>query len=477
MSSLLQLSKHWLLALLATVFTAASFAAPIGLAAKLGPIQLAAEFSRLYPTILVDARGSRGGNGDIAAAYLTVSDWLENYHLKSRITVLADENGRERLMKMSSSNAQFRERVEIREPSQGTIEEPFSLYLVLANPSGTYRYKKDFDSLFHFSVGATLLVQTVLGNTENQNSLHPFAIVENAGRVFDWGAAGLGSRESGVYTDFIAKRLRPMNKEQVKDLMLREMPTVTDDFSRRALTSVLDGSRLSGAKVGLVYGISANQTRGQFLSYLRGLATTSETARVLFTPSSFREADLAGDPLRGHVTFITSLDEMPAVAEQGRIYVIETKTLPHSVFTSLMAYAMKSGEVPVGAGDGFMSAAIELGGPFVLTQVPWNRANISRLREILLALAAKYGVASADMTLLKNLLLRNFDMSDFRTASALARFAPLFRLLKAELPSMSDRILEVALEAPHLKDHLHTPGVDDFILQKSVLMGGRELFL
>lgn len=244
-------------------------------------------------------------------------------------------------------------------------------------------------------------------------------------------------------------------------------------FSRTAVEQVLQGTHLRDAKIGLVYGISSDQTQRQFESYLTGLASDSQSAHVLFTPSSFKLESIQNQTLREKITYISSAAAMPENAELGRIYVVETKTLPHEVFVGMMALSMKNGVVPVGAGDGFMSAAIELGEPFVLTQVPWNRMNIRHIHERLIALALKFKVGAADITLLRNLLTRNFDQSDFNSARLLARFAPLFRLLRDQVPNLSDRLMEIALEAPSLKDAHTIPRVDDLVLQKSHIAGGR----
>ena len=434
---------------------------------------VAAEFSSRYQNILVDARGSRGGNGDIAAAYLTLTDWIKNYDVTSKITVLVDENGRERFLNLAQGNLGLLARVNIVEAKQIVESKPFSLYLVFANPSGTYRYQGDIGTLFKLTPNATLIVQTVLGNTENENSLQPFATVEHAGRVYDWGPAGLGKEESGVYTDIVAERLRSLSFDEVKAQTIGGLNKVTDEFSRRALTQVLNGASLKDSKIGLVYGISAEQTKKQFMSYLRGLSQAEE-AHVLFTPSAFRADDVTDPLLKDRLSFLTSVEQIPKHALPGHVYVIETKTLPHETFVSLMALSMKNGVVPVGAGDGFLSAAIELGGAFVLTQVPWNRANARRIRELLFSLAIKHGVGSADLTLLRSLLGQSYEAVDFARAGTLARFAPLFRLLKAQMPKLSERVMEVAIAAPEMSEGRLLHQVDDRVLRKSAFNGGRE---
>lgn len=461
------------LLLVAIVFGLLSASGTRAFAAATDSSALAREFAARYPRILVDARGSRGGNGDIAAAYLTLSDWFQNSDLQSKVTVLVDENGRTRLLKLAEGNDAFTSRVDIRLKEDGEIAEPFQLYLVFANPSGTYRYKDDFGKHFHFSSDATLMVQTVLGNTENQNSLHPYAIVENQGRIFDWGPAGLDGRESGIYTDVVAQGLRGKSNGELKTLLLEQTPTITDEFSRSAIEAVISTQKLAGAKVGLVYGISAEQTQKQFVSYLEGLKGRASDAFVLITPSKFREGDVHDPELKKSLKFITSIDQMPAIAESGQTYVIETKTLPHRVFVGLTALSMKSGVTPVGAGDGFLSAAVGLGEPFVLTQVPWNKSNIQRIRELLIELAVKYNLPSAEITTLKELLVRNYEKLDFKTALALKRYAPLFRLLQTKIPKLSTRLMEVALKASTYQDPKTIAPVGDFVLQTSILRGGR----
>lgn len=442
----------------------------VGLSADQG---LGQNFSHKFPVILIDARGSRGGNGDIAAAYLTVSDWLKTYQVTSRIDILVDENGKKRLLNLADGNALFHSRVKIIEESSPANPDPYSLYAVFANPSGTYRYARDLGTKFKFTPGAAFLVQTVLGNTENPNSLNPNATIETGGRVFDWAPAGLSIEESGVYADLAAQALRPMNVHQVKESLIAQLPNLQDEFSRESLSLVLNGDRLQGAMTGLAYGISAAQTQSQFMSYLHGLAGQTNQSFVLFTPSAFRESAVSDEGLKKHLRFVTALEQMPHVAEPNTIYIVETKTLPHRFFVTLMAYAMKSGVYPVGAGDGFLSAAIDLGSPFVLTQVAWNKRNIANLKSLLLDLALEHKLPSADITFLKELLTRNFEKTDFRTALALRRFAPLFGLLKSRIPKLSRRALEIALDADILNDSTQIPQTRDLVLQKSVLKGGR----
>jgi hypothetical protein len=458
-------------------FLVLSFSAPVRAgeseAEELKARALAKEFSEAFPEILIDARGSRGGNGDIAAAYLTVSDWLQNSHVTSHITISVDENGKRRLLNLAQGNERFASQVTIHEPQSPPPEQVFSMYAVFANPSGTYRYSKDIGTTYKLAPDSTLIVQTVLGNTENQNSLHPDATVENGGRIYDWAPAGLANTESGIYTDIVAQRLRPMNLEQVRADILGNLHLVTDDFSKQSLSTVLDGSKLRGAKAGVVYGISSEQTQKQFMTYLQGLAGQTNESFVLFTPSAFREKALFDASLKDKVVFLTSQDQIPETAEPNRIYIIETKTLPHKVFVGLMAYSMKVGVVPVGAGDGFLSAAIDLGGPFVLTQVPWNRANVAQLKKMLIDLAFEFKVPSADITFFKELLKRNYESVDFRTASALHRFTPLFRVLKSRVPRLSKRVMEIAVGAGKFHDPSTVPRLQDLTLQKSVLKGGR----
>lgn len=434
---------------------------------------LATEFSQTYKHVLVDARGSRGGNGDIAAAYLTINDWLINFQLESEFTVLVDQNGKTRLLSLAQGNELFLSKVRVLEETADAPSTQFSLYLVFANPSGTYRYASDLKAKFHFTENASFLVQTVLGNTENPNSLNPNAIVESKSVVYDWAPAGLSPKESGIYSDYIAQELRPLSLEQVRASLLENLHEVENAEARTSISDVLNQKKLQGAKVGLVYGISAEQTQAQFMSYLHGLVGQSHQSFVLFTPSSFKVTSLE-DSLRERVVVLSAHSaSLPDQAEPNKIYLVTTPNLPHRIFVSLMALSMKSGVAPVGAGDGFMSAAIDLGGPFVLTQVPWNRSNIANLKKWLLDLAVEYKVPSADMTFLRELLRRNYDLSDFRTAYALKRFAPLFRLLKTRIPKLSRRMLEMAVAAPYLDQPNIVPQVADLVLQKSVLKGGR----
>lgn len=78
----------------------------------------------------------------------------------------------------------------------------------------------------------------------------------------------------------------------------------------------------------------------------------------LLTPLRFDDSDIVDPELRQRVVLVANEASLPDHVEPGKIYIVKTKTLPHRVFVGLIAYSMRKGLVPVGAGDGFLSAAI-----------------------------------------------------------------------------------------------------------------------
>ena len=53
-------------------------------------------FSQEFGNILFDLRNSRGGNGDVAAGYLTLMTFLDRYQIKNKLTLLVDQEGEKR---------------------------------------------------------------------------------------------------------------------------------------------------------------------------------------------------------------------------------------------------------------------------------------------------------------------------------------------------------------------------------------------
>jgi hypothetical protein len=146
-----------------------------------------------------------------------------------------------------------------------------------------------------------------------------------------------------------------------------------------------------------------------------------------------------------------------------------------------MAYSMKAGLVPVGAGDGFMSAAINLGGPFVSTRVPWNEENIENLKARLLSIAER-SIGQKDQQALeevKRTLSRIYDRIDLQFAQELRQWPELFETLSREVPDLSENLMVAALKVRNLPPRDSTAftefvkDIPDPVLGASLLEGKR----
>jgi hypothetical protein len=380
-----------------------------------------------FRNIVIDVRNSRGGRGDVAAGYLTAIDLLERAKGKTdegpglKVTLLIDDSARKILSGMrgkplEAGDVDFEGSLTYRTLTELPQDQAADMYLGVASPSGSFKYSPDFLRLDRnrsalrrllrrfenwlrrtvedepelvglgvpINEDTVLMVQTVLGNTENQNSWNPYALVKVGQRELKMLPAGLAARETGVYSDNVAWKLRNMGRPELKDFLLQAAESITDDNDRINLRTVLRETRLKGAEIGLVYGISMKAVKPQFESYLAGLAAkakASSSSYVLVTPSGFKLEDVADEQLRDRLVVIGGegggwLNKRNA--EPGKIYILRTQALPHPVFVGLMAYSRPP---PVMAGDGAMSAAIVLGRPFVMTRVEWNKRNIANFKE------------------------------------------------------------------------------------------------
>lgn len=451
------------------------------------------EFNSKFKEIVVDVRGSRGGNGDVAGGYLTVMDFIQNYQVKSSITILVDETSRKILERLAQGNTAFWSAVSVETIDSLPPIKIFDLYLALASPSGTFRYgnqlrergkNEDVPQIeeakkkINIKTEGVLIVQTVLGNTENPSSLNPHAVVRSNGVNYEMSPAGIAPNETGIYSDYIAVQLRAKTAAEVRQFVLTEAESIEDEFSRESVRQILRKNKLRGSSFGLAYGISAGATQTQFMSYLKGLAARSTDSFCLVTPSRFDESDIKDPELKGRVKIIASGQELPETAEPGKIYIVRAKTLPHKVFVGLMAYSMKAGLTPVGAGDGFMSAAINLGGPFALTRVSWNAKNIANLKARLIQVAAQFYPDPTQLISVKTIVENVFGKIDMRRAQDLKLLTPLFEAISRDIPDLSERIMNAAIKVSEQPDKNstkfaeHCKDIADATLRKSVEVGG-----
>lgn len=441
-----------------------------------------------FKEIAFDVRGSRGGNGDVAAAYLTAMDLLRNYSLHSKITFITDEKSEAILYRIAQGNDEFEKSISISRAESLPHNKEFDLYFALAGPSGKFSRASDIIDSENVEVSfadkyiftykkikiaehGVLIAQTVLGNTENSNSIYSQGTVRSNGVSYSMGPAGIGDFESGIYGDYIAEHLKDKTTQEINEFIFGELPTVTNTFSREVIEAILKGTRLKNSTFGLAYGISMKETQLQFMSYLEGLAKESTKSFVIVTPSSISIKTIVEANLWDRVVILTERSQIPEIAQPGKIYIVKVRTLPHSVFTGLLARSMSDGLVPVGAGDGFMSAAITLGKAFVLTGVEWNRSNIRNLNQLLWRHSNK---APEVM----NLLNENYVMLDFKNAQLLKTIDSTFGKLSEQVPSLTERIANAAIlvqkisKSSEPNNEKISKQISDETLRNSVRVGG-----
>jgi hypothetical protein len=147
---------------------------------------------------------------------------------------------------------------------------------------------------------------------------------------------------------------------------------------RRALTQLLDGRALAGARRGIAYGgLSTPALSNQVATYLQGLVDDARgggRSYALVVPKALDRRLLTWPGLRGHVQAIdvAAGERLPRRAAAGTVYLLVMEPLPHEVFVGMMAMADAP---PLIAGDGALSAAVLLRRPFVVASIEHNEKN------------------------------------------------------------------------------------------------------
>jgi hypothetical protein len=428
----------------------------------------ASDLSNQFKHIVLECRGTRGGNGDVAASYLTALDLLRRHHFQGRMTFIVDDASARILSKLvgktiQSGQSLFGNRIQVYRLSEIPKDLPTAdLYLALANPSGSELFSHDLSEQSgpkHFEgsneVGIPItnrtvrITQTVLGNTENGNSRNPNGLLRIGDEKLGLSPAGFATQEAGIYYDPVALGLRTQTQEQVRRFVLSSLGHAPDSSVREMVTNLIAKRTLGGSSVGLVYGITASSVKWQFEDYLKGLSRKAdrlEKSYTLITPSGFSLDDIRDPALRRKITVLEKGDAVPLKATPGRIYVVKTGTLPHRMFVGLMALS----EIPpVVAGDGALSAALALGKPFAMTRVDWNRRNIANLG--LLLKDAGGSKSHALNEAIQEVYPRD-AVPKLAIAQDLAGHKDLYSRLLGKIPSLTDNMLESARAALEVQD-------------------------
>lgn len=432
--------------------------------------------------IVFDVRGSRGGHGDVAAAYLTAYDLLERTKghpgaVTPRITFVAGATERRILSRLAGHPVRdgddiFDGFAKVFDPDTlPDAHPPADVLMNLAAQEGEFTRHGDLrwsdgvsakDARIPVNEHTVILTQTVFGNTESVTNGPATALI--GGRRLEMSHAGLARGDAGIYADPVARSLRGRPREEVRRFVLGEAEKSNIDGTA-AVAAILNGEVLAGAEVGLAYGVSMKEVKPQFERYLAGLAMKAYAEHgsfVIVTPSAFNLTEIKNKQLRARIVLFNGDRPMPEVAEPGKIYVLKTGTLPHPLFVGLMAYARPP---PVVAGDGAMSAAVGLGRPFVLTKVGWNDENIRTFAERLSLRAPE-----SKRALIKAVYLS----SKLERASELDSLAGVFAETSRAIPTLTDTMFAAAQAArdsqsPDVRTDRLLVGVNDPVLRASLI--------
>lgn len=358
--------------------------------------------------IAIDLRGVRGGNGDTAAGYLFALNLIERWRYSGKISLIADKDATRILSTLTGTQLQPNDRIlsgQAQVIVSGKIPwrlPPADFYLSLARAAGKSNDANDVLSSqgvpIRLAKDACTVTQTVIGNTENQNSSHPNGSIRIGDTEADIRPPGLADSEAGIYRDPIAAGLRDKPRESVLNFVDEALLDIPDKNLANSLSDIVHGRALIGAAFTFAYGLSHENVSEQFRTYLRGMAehlSRPENAGhsfVLVTPSrkekefyqslSQHDAEFGGANA-DRVVLIENESQIPKHALPGKIYVLQIKSVPHTVFNGLLAL---SSYPPIVSGDCALSGAIALGKPFVMTTVKWNKANVDTLTQHLIKL-------------------------------------------------------------------------------------------
>ncbi len=434
------------------------------------------------PLIVFDVRGSRGGHGDVAAAYLTAYDLLERTKgrddaVTPRITFVAGATERRILSRLAGHPVKdgddiFDGFAKVFDPETlPAAHPPADVLMNLASQEGEFARHGDLrwsdgisakNARLPVNERTVILTQTVFGNTESASNGPATALI--GGSRLEMSHAGLARGDAGIYADPVARSLRGRPREEVRRFVLGEAEK-TDIGGTAAVAAILSGEVLAGAEVGLAYGISMKEVKPQFERYLAGLAMKAQGEQgsfVVVTPSAFKLEDIKSARLRERVVVYDGDRPMPEVAQAGKIYILKTGTLPHPLFVGLMAYSRPP---PVVAGDGAMSAAVGLGRPFVLTKVGWNDENIRTYAERL-SLRAPEGK--------RELIKAVYLSSKLERAGELEEISGVFAETARAIPTLTDTMFAAVQAArdsrsPDVPTDLLLGGVKDPVLRASLI--------
>ncbi len=392
------------------------------------------EFRQQFPRIRF-VLCARGGFGDVSAGYLSALALFNDCPPTQPIQIEMANDDTDRIFsRLVGNNVRFRMALDTY--VTGTRENSeVDMIVIPATDQGRLSGSERKITRRHDTV---VVKAPVFADSENRGMpFRGFGQISYRGVALRTSVPGPGPHESGIYPDPIAR----LFFDRDHDGLRTEIAYLADKNQLPDLQNLID-SRLRDARVGLIYGVSSPKVSSFFFGYLKGLEAQAQGAPiVLFSPSNLEEQfgdtkavneALGSDYLnRFEVRRLNDLSKGWSPTP-GKITLIETPTLPNTVFVGLLAYTAANGLVPLGAGDGFISSAIQLGIPFVLTQIRHNQSVIASLKHNLIS----WSETALDQPRRQNFHelvdalftpYLKFPYSHFQRAQELAAFAPEFR--------------------------------------------------
>jgi hypothetical protein len=430
-----------------------------------------AELSAQYKHVLFDMRGSRKGLGDIAASYLSAQG-VRNNGYTGKITLLADEQEMKRLSKMAGLPVQAGTvlpgdfRVETIESLPRSGSGPVDLYAMIGaahgsilRAQGDFRGSADRGIPVHdrtVYINLPVYENTEIYDVRMSQKLYPGGFIGYgtpdapvSKLRLNLASPGPGRYGSGIYTDEIAIRLGKMSAAEIESFLAKELadPRVSES-TRLKVSAILKQASLSQSKVALAYGLSSEGSPWErFVDYLKSVdqAALDSHGLILITPSRMGQGHQTLPPgLDSKAKIFLSSDHtpLPKQVKPGEIWIVETETLPKAVFDGLMARS----EVPVFmTGDGALSAAIQMGIPFVTPPVAQHNTpvaarlgarGVEEIGDPEVAEAAHRIFADGDMR----------DVAKMNTPEA----RRWYKSLRDTTPRVSDRLIEDAVTIQRL---------------------------
>lgn len=455
--------------------------------AVLNKHEIGALFDHRFDSIVFDTRGDRGGQGDVAASYLTINEILNKYSFTGEISIIVSDKSQKIIHRLADGNTQFFEKVHIFHEIQDADAikmKMFDLYVSLANPSGVFYFKDEFFGKINFKKHSVFISQTVLGNIENDKAALPVGSIqfsEISSPTYHWSTPGIDpeKNELGIYSDYVAQEYRNLTLQETQYKLAEENSRSEIHRAKKQLEDLIRMNIKSDIQIGLMYGISLPNTHDQLESYLMGINTermkpeskNSLKPLVIITPSHFNKLNIKSDLLRNQIVEISKDQQILPDLDKYKIYVLETPTLSHRIFVGLISLSMKNGVVPLGAGDGFLSAAIELGGPFVLTKVAWNAPNIAALGNKLIEISSSSVLGIKSLHNLRGLIFRIYQDLKLEHSQDLLKYRSVFKNLRASVGDFTEALMRISI-TPRLIEEDPGAIIEDPFFRKNLRKGG-----